>query len=157
MIVGIDPGLNGGITVLSKKGKLMGSYVMPIVVYKKKKDLDINALCRLFLIINPEVVVIEKQQAMPGQGVSSMFKIGKGYGILLGLCAGLKINTELVSPKAWQKVMFAGHTVTNTKETSREVAKDIFNVEFLKTDRCSIPHDGMTDSALIAEWYRRGG
>ncbi len=45
---------------------------------------------------------------MPGQGVSSTFKFGQGYGSILGIAAALSIPTELVTPQAWKKVVLAG-------------------------------------------------
>lgn len=155
MILGIDPGLNGGITILNRNGKLVGTYVMPTIISKKKKNLDRYAIKHIFKTSKPVLIAIEKQHAMPGQGVSSMFKIGLGYGTLLGLAEGLDIPVVEVSSRKWQKIMFDGEPKGDTKTTSRNVAKKIFNVSFLKSKRCTVPHDGLTDSALIAEWARR--
>ena len=42
---------------------------------------------------------IEKVAAMPGQGVTSMFNFGKGFGVLLGAAAGLGLQTTQVTPQ----------------------------------------------------------
>lgn len=43
-----------------------------------------------------------------GQPGSAMFKFGRGYGFLLGVCAALCVSVELVTPQRWQKGMAAG-------------------------------------------------
>ena len=44
----------------------------------------------------------------------------------------------------------------NTKAAALNVAKQIFPAEtWLKSERCTKPHDGMIDAALLAEYGRR--
>jgi crossover junction endodeoxyribonuclease RuvC len=54
------------------------------------------------------VIYLEKVHAMPGQGVTSMFKFGEGYGSFKGIMAALAIPYVEITPQSWQKVMFAG-------------------------------------------------
>jgi len=43
-----------------------------------------------------------------------------------------------------------------TKAMSKSAAQRLFPKEsFLKTKRCTVMHDGLTDAALIAEYIRR--
>ena len=46
--------------------------------------------------------VVEKVSAMPGQGVSGMFRFGTSYGIVLGVLGALEIPTRLVTPGRWK-------------------------------------------------------
>ena len=42
---------------------------------------------------------------MPGQGVTSMFSMGMGFGIWLGILAALRIPVTRVEPLRWKKEM----------------------------------------------------
>ena len=50
---------------------------------------------------------LERAQAMPKQGVTSMFNYGKGFGLWLGLLIGIGIPYTLVSPRRWKAVMLS--------------------------------------------------
>jgi len=49
------------------------------------------------------IVYLEKVHAMPGQGVTSMFTFGHGYGFLRGVIQALGIKLVDVTPQKWQK------------------------------------------------------
>ena len=40
---------------------------------------------------------------MPKQGVSSTFKFGKAYGVVIGVVAALKIPVHFVAPSVWKR------------------------------------------------------
>jgi hypothetical protein len=40
---------------------------------------------------------------MPRQGVSSTFRFGASYGVVLGVIGALKTPTHLVSPSKWKR------------------------------------------------------
>ena len=49
--------------------------------------------------INKEViVVVEHVNAMPGQGVTSMFNFGQSFGVIKGVCAALSLPIYFVRP-----------------------------------------------------------
>ena len=94
---------------------------------------------------------------MPGQGLTSTLQTGKGFGILLGLLAGLEMPHQVVAAKAWQGKLFTGVKADlDTKIKSEIVAKRIFpSADFRKSDRARVAADGLTDAACIAEYARR--
>ena len=54
--------------------------------------------------MNEEIVVIVEQvNAMPGQGVTSMFNFGQTFGAIKGVCAALKLPIFFVRPSKWKK------------------------------------------------------
>lgn len=109
----------------------------------------------LRFVHNDVFVAIEKQQAFPGQGVVSTFKTGYGYGLWLGILAGLQLDYIVVPPKKWQAEMIPGKE-GSTKERSIAMAFILFpEVSLLPTERSKIPHDGMADSLCLAEYARR--
>ena len=67
---------------------------------------------------------IERAQAMPKQGVTSMFNYGKGFGLWLGLLIGIGIPYTLVSPIRWKKVMLPD--MAKDKGASLLRAKQLF-------------------------------
>lgn len=156
MICGIDNGLDGGIVVLGMDGSIVFKNVMPTFVVKaSKRDFDLQLLRAYLLARDLRHVFLERAQAMPGQGVSSMFKTGDGFGCNKGLLTGLQIPFTIVSPQTWQKVMFMG-LPKEGKDTTKLVCSRIWPKEdFKASERCRVAHDGLCDAALIAEYGRR--
>jgi crossover junction endodeoxyribonuclease RuvC len=127
---------------------------MPVI----GKEYDIQAIRDIFLSRDVFHAVIENVHAIQGKvGNSSNFNFGLGKGILMGLVAGLDIPYTLVNPKAWQKEVWEGVTrQTDNKKTSLLAAKRLFPSEtFLATSRSRVPHDGIVDATLMAEYARR--
>lgn len=160
-IIGIDPGLKGGITVINDEGEVLNQYVMPVFKSdKNKNELDGHKIADIIRSANEDddpvrLIGIEAQQAMPRQGVSSMFKIGKGFGILEGIVVALQIPYIIIRPRTWQKKMFEGLGKADTKQLSKQVAQRLYpKIDFKATDRCTTLHDGLTDSILIADYLR---
>ncbi|RLC98913.1 MAG: hypothetical protein DRI46_10470 [Chloroflexi bacterium] len=155
--LGIDPGQRGGVTLIADCG-IVFSWVMPVV----GKEIDIRALngitCKRI-----DRIIIEHSQAVPPRpgykGMSSVaaFSFGKNFGKLLGWIETSGYPYELVKPRVWQKVMFAGTAAKEkTKVRAAQAATRIWpEFDFLASDRCRVPHDGKVDSALIAEYGRR--
>ena len=95
--------------------------------------------------------VIEKSQAMPGQGVCSMHTIGLNYGIIVGILACLGIEYIEISSRKWQKEFFEPG---DTKVKSVNIASRLFpKCEFVTKRGRKI--DGRSDAMLMAEYGRR--
>ncbi|MGL4498487.1 MAG: hypothetical protein ACRCU2_05435 [Planktothrix sp.] len=95
------------------------------------------------------IIIIENVHAMPGQGVTSMFSFGMGYGIWLGIIAALSIPVEFVTPQTWKK----HYSLGSDKESSRVTALQLFpsQSENLKLKK----HHGRAEALLLAEFLRR--
>jgi len=159
LIFGIDNGLDGGIVALNPAGTLVFKTPMPTIKLGKKRDYNMTDL---IVILSPTqlthvTVYIENATARPGQGVTSTFRTGYGFGLMLGLLAGLGVSYTVVSPRTWQNVMFKGLPAhAKPKEKSILAAQRLWpTVTWTKSARASKPHDGTTDAALIAEYGRR--
>lgn len=158
-VMGIDPGLDGGIAMMYDTGMIDYYSKMPTVIYKmsdgkKKRSIDIAAIAGLLAKYEPDKVFIEKVHAMPGQGVTSMFNFGVGYGMILGLCLPLSsmISTTLVRPQEWQKFLL--HDVRKDIEPkARAMAK--FYTIWPEMQEAGVTHDGIVDALLICEYGRR--
>jgi len=155
--IGIDPGLNGAIAVIDPDGKLHLEDT-PVLLpdpKKGKREYDEAGMRRClasWFVIDEAKAVIEKQQAFPGQGVSSTFRTGMGYGIWRGLLAGLQIPYEIVGPRTWKKEMLKDMD-QSSKASSLLKAKQLFPTADITLKK----HDGRAEALLMAEYLRRRG
>lgn len=157
-IIGIDPGKTGAICRLEVQENLTAIMMpkieklqlCPVVEVKKKKEYDINGMRGLlFHPEKPDEVWIEKTHAMPKQGGVSMFSSGKGYGIWLGLIAGLWIRVNEVAPQTWKK--FWLKDMPKDKNSSVLRVQQLFpDVNLLPTERSRKPSHDLADAILIA-------
>ena len=120
-IIGIDPGLSGGIAVL-ENNKVLDIFDMPVMAEGKKNKRQLNSAQLVKLIKdniskNEEVsVVVEQVNAMPGQGVTSMFNFGQTFGAIKGVCAALGLPIFFVRPAKWKKHF---ELINSSKDSSR--------------------------------------
>ncbi|HEY7821438.1 MAG TPA: hypothetical protein VIG24_01320 [Acidimicrobiia bacterium] len=147
IIVGIDPGNNGGISLI-RNGKLIFADHLPIV----GKTVSGHLLNNWFADIEPDtpdMVVVEQVHAMPKQGVSSTFAFGRAVGIIEGVIAARGLPIHWVTPQRWKKAM----GVTSDKNTSRQQAINLWPEAADMFAR--VKDADRAEAALIAEWYRR--
>ncbi|HOX08201.1 MAG TPA: hypothetical protein PK280_17535 [Planctomycetota bacterium] len=149
-IIGIDPGLDGGLAAISPEGLHLAA--MPTAAVGKHRQIDEQAIVSWLLAHHPAVVFIEHVGARPGQGVVSMFTFGTGWGLVRGICAGMALPYEMVRPQEWQGKMLAGQP----KGAEYLVASRLWpSADWKASDRAQKAHEGMVDAALIAEYGRR--
>lgn len=111
-VIGIDPGLKGALAWVNEAGNIVEVEDMPVV------DNNVNAALLTNLIVGygrVECVLVEKQQSMPKQGVSSSFKTGVGFGIIIGVLAALHIPAFYWPSSTWKKTL----RLSSNKEYSR--------------------------------------
>jgi crossover junction endodeoxyribonuclease RuvC len=145
-ILGIDPGLTGALALLD--GERMDVVDAPRLAVSRGM-LDVPEIVRLISEWKPALAVLERQQAMPGQGVSSTFKTGYGYGVYVGVLTALHVPFLLVSPRVWQRELYQG-AVGEGKDRSLYVAAQLFPTFPLRRSQ-----HGRADALLIAEYGRR--
>lgn len=98
--IGVDPGKTGAIaTYIPIKDLILTQ--MPKNVYDLR---DYIASIKLMANEHDEIeAFLENVHAMPGQGVTSMFTFGRGFGQIEAVFACLNIPFTLVTPQKWQK------------------------------------------------------
>lgn len=153
--VGIDPGLDGGLTALeSRPGELhafVASEPMPTLGGSSgKRVLDIHGIKRFLAANKPDLVVLEKVGAMPGQGVTSMFNFGYVAGLVEGVVFTLGLRVEFVQPQVWQRLVFKGIPRDNAKPSMIFCQRMFPSVDWRGSERSRTPHDGKTDSCCLA-------
>ena len=137
IIVGIDPGQSGGIAIIN--GDNIYAHKMP------ETERDIYDLFGDYSFYADVVVFLESVHSMPGQGVSSSFKFGRGYGFLRGIITALMFPLHDVSPQKWQKAL--GCLSGGNKNITKQKAQQLF-------PQLKITHS-IADAILIAEYGRR--
>lgn len=141
--IGIDPGKDGAMAMIFPDNVIAFPFDMD--GYRNALDgiQGFSKICRCCL---------ERVGAMPGQGVTSMFKFGENFGFIQGLLTAYSIPYELVTPQKWKKEF----QVTGVKNSSIAVCRRMFpGVSLRRTDRCKTDHDGMAEALLMAEYARR--
>jgi crossover junction endodeoxyribonuclease RuvC len=156
VIMGVDPGLNGGVAFMETSGKIIHFQKMPTKKVDDKKIIDIQQIAGMIAKLEPEHVFIEKVHSMPKQGVASTFTFGVGYGMVLGLCFALEalLRTELVTPQRWQKFMYSSMPDPKSLEPKAR-ARLRFGELWPALVEENVTHDGIIDAMLIAEYGRR--
>ena len=152
-IIGIDPGLSGAIAVLHNK-KVINMYDMPVMAEGKKNKRQLNSSQLVNIIkenINEDedtIVVVEQVNAMPGQGVTSMFNFGQTFGAIKGVCAALKLPIFFVRPSKWKKHF---ELINSSKDASRTKVIEMYPT--LSSQLAKKRDVNKSDAVLIAKFY----
>ena len=152
-IIGIDPGLSGAIAILEDK-KVLKIFDMPVMTDGKKNKKQLNSAHLVNLIkenteSNEEVaVVVEQVNAMPGQGVTSMFNFGQTFGAIKGICAALNLSIFFVRPSKWKKHF---ELINSSKDSSRTKVIEMYpSISNQLTKKKDV---NKSDAILIARFY----
>lgn len=176
--IGIDIGSNGAYAVFVDD-QLKGYGLIP----DTSGELDMRAMLELIYGLWPKLekddvydvhVVIEDLHSIFGTSAKSNFQFGVNNGLVIGLLQTVEFPYTKVSAKKWQKELWEGirpveilvpgktnkdgspKYKVDTKATSLLAAKRLFPKEtFLATERSKVPHNGIVDAVLIAEYCKR--
>jgi crossover junction endodeoxyribonuclease RuvC len=141
--MGVDPGaVSAAYALLDTNGNRAIVDDVPVL------DKMVNAaeFARLVRKLRPSVAIVELVGSMPGQGVASTFKFGKGCGMLQGVLAALEIPLMQVTPAKWKRAF----GLTSDKEKARAFAIRTFPaVEGLSRKRDA----GRAEALLLAYYW----
>ena len=152
-VIGIDPGLSGAIAIMEDK-KVLKTYDMPVMAEGKKNKRQLNSallvsLLKENIVSHEEVaVVVEQVNAMPGQGVTSMFNFGQTFGAIKGVCAALDLPIFFVRPSKWKKHF---ELINSSKDSSRTKAIEMYPK--LSNQLTKKKDVNKSDAILIARYY----
>lgn len=152
-ILGVDPGLSGGLSVIDERFNLIACIQMPTVcVDGKKRRADPRPVFEFIELHKPELAILELVGARPGQGVVSMFNFGDAFGVVRAVAECLCPNVRYSRPQEWR-----GHqSLTGlSKEQNAEVAYEVFRAEQIygkpRAGKRAV-RDGISDSLMIAKY-----
>ena len=152
-ILGIDPGLSGGLSIIDDQFNLIDCIPMPTVfVDAKKRRIDPRPVFDFISLHQPELTVVEMVGARPGQGVVSMFNFGDAFGVVRAVAECLCPDVRYARPQEWR-----GHQSLSglSKEQIAEVAYEVFQAEAIygktRAGKRAV-RDGISDSLMIAKY-----
>ena len=153
IIFGIDPGVSGAISVLEDK-KIVDIFDMPTMIDGKKNKKQVNGaqvtnIIKEKLTHNKEIIVaVEHVNAMPGQGVTSMFNFGQSFGVIKGVCSALSLPIYFIRPTKWKKHF---NLIKTNKDASRTKVIEIYPEISSKLARKK--DSNKADAILIARYF----
>ena len=141
-ILGIDPGISGALAFyFTAAPDRVSVEDIPVA----DGMVDAVTVAQRITQIRPDVAVIEKVGAMPGQGVSSMFRFGQAFGTLQGVVSALGVPLHTVGPAKWKR----HYGLDADKEAARALALRLFpSVEHFARKK----DHGRAEAALIARY-----
>jgi crossover junction endodeoxyribonuclease RuvC len=149
LIFGIDPGGTGAIARIDSSGRLLSVIDMPYA------DGAVLAPVLASIILDGDgsrTAWVERAQAMPKQGVASVFRYGCGYGVILGVLGALEVPYQTVRPAEWKSAI----GLTGDKNASRRRATELFPTHADAFARAK--DDGRAEACLIARYgFDRSG
>ena len=138
IIVGIDPGKNGGVVVIND-GENTNVKKSPLV-----------EMHTAWVQEDKIVIAIEKVWAFPTDARSAAFKFGVNYGQWLGIIGSLNLAYMEVPPKVW---MSSYDPVPKDKKERKQYLKDtcitMYKDMFLYDKNITY---AVSDAGLIALW-----
>ena len=153
MIIGVDQGITRIIKKIKNK-KVIEVYDTPTMIDGKKNKRQVNG-SQVTNIIKEQLknddeimVVVEHVNAMPGQGVTSMFNFGQSFGVIKGICAALNLPIHFVRPTKWKKHF---NLIKTNKEASRTKVIEIYPEISSKLSRKK--DSNKADAILIARYF----
>ena len=153
IIIGIDPGVSGAISILDNK-KVIEVFDMPTMIDGKKNKKQVNGaqVSNIFKEkLNEKeetIVVVEHVNAMPGQGVTSMFNFGQSFGVIKGICSALNLPIYFVRPTKWKKYF---NLIKTNKDASRTKVIEVYPEISSKLHRKK--DSNRADAILIALYF----
>jgi hypothetical protein len=175
LVVGLDPGLEGGVAVLGfghgRVQEVITTFVMPVKAHftDKGKEVDVGVLrnkllCCLLPDERVSLVAIERVGHTPiaankarRQNPKAMFTFGDGFGLMRGVIIGLGWPRVYPLPQQWQKALFTGlRKESNPKKRALSFVNRRYPaIQLMKSDRASKPHPGIVDALCLMEYARR--
>ena len=153
LIIGIDPGLSGGIAIL-ENNKVKKMFDMPVMSDGKKNKRQLNSALLAQLIkdnikdFEDTAMAVEQVNAMPGQGVTSMFNFGQTFGAIKGICAALGLPIFFVRPAKWKKHF---ELINSSKDASRTKVIEMY--PYIAEKLSKKKDVNKSDAILIARYY----
>ena len=158
--IGIDNGLTGALVALSDHpGPPIEMTVMPTRGKTKGNEVDAKEVGIILSAISGGfyggITVILETPGKHSPGAQALCSMWDSYGAIRGVLESHGIRHHRITPQQWQKKMLPGCAKGDTKPAALTKARQLWPAEnWLASPRCTKPHDGLIDAALIAEYGR---
>ena len=130
VIIGIDSGLTGAIAFIYED-TTYEVLDLPTMAHGKgnakvKKQINASALATILkdrdISLITTTAFLERVNAMPGQGVASMFSMGDSFGCIRGVLGYAIVPTEIITPRQWKRHF----NLPSDKDVCRAKAIELF-------------------------------
>jgi crossover junction endodeoxyribonuclease RuvC len=149
IVAGIDPGIHGGLAIVAVENgaapRLVAAIDVPVIGTNAKERVDAIAIGTWLSKHDVQHAFIERAQAMPKQGVSSIFKYARAAGSIEAAIALSGIPVTIVEPSVWKRHW---KLPGKDKESSRQQALQLFPAAHAVLARRK--DHGRAEAALIA-------
>ncbi|GIU70340.1 MAG: hypothetical protein KatS3mg002_1576 [Candidatus Woesearchaeota archaeon] len=116
-IIGFDPGLKGGITIIDLVERALRFYTMPT----NDKKIDYEKIKDIISIGDISCIILEYTRMIYGSSKQTAWEMSRQIGLIEALSACIVTKLIEVSPKVWQNYMF--------KNKYKDILKDIHHTE----------------------------
>ena len=156
--LGIDPGKDGALVAINSDGNVVASFMTgrdfttKIGKGSKREYLISRMNYALKCLVGKhkiKLTVIEKQSARPGQGVTSTFSTGYGYGLWLGVLSANGIPFVEVRPRTWTSHILKDVPGEGKNRSVYAVSNRLPDLD-LTPGKKRKPHDGLADAGCLA-------
>ena len=108
IVLGIDPGVNGAVSVLDEGGNLINIFDLPVTPDGAKGRNAINAPLLASLVFKSGAIraFCELVGPRPTDGSVGAFGFGRSRGVIEGVLAACGVPVVMVAPPVWKR--FAG-------------------------------------------------
>ena len=105
VVVGIDPGAHGAISVLTEAAQLLGVFDMPATTEANSRPATNAPLLASFLArTHARVAYCEFVGARPTDAKVAAFSFGRARGVIEGVCGALSIPIVFLAPASWKRL-----------------------------------------------------
>lgn len=153
MILGVDPGLGGGLALLAPDGGIRGLWDMPTFATGKgaQRQYDLRACWGLVASIGGtgalELIAVERLQVTPKITKHTALGLGRAAMLWEAFAVALEVPLERIAPKRWQAAVGAEKGERAAIARAREL--------FPAAEITLAKHSGRAAALLIAECARR--
>ena len=168
MIIGIDNGLDGGIVALSPCAGCAPVAMVPMPTTTRSGEREVDAFELLLWMLgkgakaNSETVIAIEEPLPHAMSSAAARSMAFSFGRITGAIEWRLRYATIIRVKCgnaidgWQRAMLGRFPKGKSKEYALAAAQSIWPGEtWLATPRSKVPHSGLVDAALIAEFIRR--
>jgi hypothetical protein len=169
-IVGIDPGVNGGIAYINLESGEYEAIKMPtrlvrgyeinkgILKPTQRTSIDTSVILSFLQRTLPDVIFMELVNPRPTDGKDAVMSSGVNKGGVTAAIEMLNIPTVVVFSQTWQSLVFNRTKRGDRDELKQEAiayTKLHYPLVDLQPGLCRTDQDGISDAMCIAEFGRK--
>lgn len=147
-VIGVDPGLEGGIAFLSASEQW--GHRLPLL----GKEIDV---VKLFDLLPPvsevDMVIVEKLGVRPKQSTQSGATQGINWGLIVGALRAHGYPVRVVRPQEWKNKVLKG--TKKEKDDAIAFSRNAYPKIDLIPGKCRVEQDGIADAVCMAEYGRQ--